>query len=109
MQSNPVELPTGRWFYRRWQVDSVKGHTAVELSFSFVPGFSEYSIHVRGSLAAATVDFERNTYTLHRHTPQDQDFDSYAMVAEPGEEPQTAGAPHLVELRGLEAASLPAR
>jgi predicted dehydrogenase/nucleoside-diphosphate-sugar epimerase len=79
-QSNPVELPTGRRFYRRWQVDLVKGKTAVELSFSFVPGFSEYKVHLRGSLAAATVDFERNTYTLHRHTPQDQDFDSYAMV-----------------------------
>jgi len=79
-QSNPVELPTGRRFYRRWQVDLVKGQTAVELSFSFVPGFSEYRIHVRGSLAAATVDFELNTYTLHQHTPQDQDFDAYAMV-----------------------------
>ncbi len=77
--SNPIELPTGRKFYRRWQVNAYKGKAAVELRFSFVPGFGEYTIHVRGSLAAATVDFERNTYTLDEHRPCDPDFDSYEM------------------------------
>jgi predicted dehydrogenase/nucleoside-diphosphate-sugar epimerase len=77
--SNPIELPTGRRFYRRWQVNALKGRTAVELRFSYVPGFGEYTIHVRGSLAAATVDFERNTYTLDEHRPCDPDFDSYEM------------------------------
>ena len=52
----------------------------VTLSFSFAPGFSEHTIHVRGSLAAATVDFERNTYLLHRHTPAGLDFDRYHMT-----------------------------
>jgi predicted dehydrogenase/nucleoside-diphosphate-sugar epimerase len=78
--SNSVELPTGVRFYRRWRVNATKGQTAVELRFSFVPGFAEYTIHVRGSLAAATVDFERNTYTLHEHRPSDPDFENYAMV-----------------------------
>jgi nucleoside-diphosphate-sugar epimerase/predicted dehydrogenase len=78
--SNLIELPTGKSFYRRWQVDAIKGRTAVELRFSFVPGFSEYSIHVRGSLASATVDFERNTYTLDEHRPTDPDFENYAML-----------------------------
>jgi nucleoside-diphosphate-sugar epimerase/predicted dehydrogenase len=78
--SNAIELPTGSPFYRRWQVNAYKERTAIELRFSFVPGFAEYSIHVRGSLASATVDFERNTYTLEEHFPCDQDFDSYAMV-----------------------------
>jgi nucleoside-diphosphate-sugar epimerase len=77
--TNPIELPTGRKFYRRWQVNALKGQTAVELRFSFVPGFGEYTIHVRGSLAAATVDFERNTYTVDEHRPCDPDFDSYEM------------------------------
>jgi predicted dehydrogenase/nucleoside-diphosphate-sugar epimerase len=80
--TNPIELPTGQRFYRRWQVNGYKGQTAVELRFSFVPGFGEYTIHVRGSLAAATVDFERNTYTLDEHLPRDPDFDSYAMIAD---------------------------
>jgi predicted dehydrogenase/nucleoside-diphosphate-sugar epimerase len=78
---NPIELPAGGHFYRRWQVSGRKGQTAVELRFSFVPGFSEYTIHVSGSLAAATVDLERNTYALHRHRPLGPEFDTYAMVA----------------------------
>jgi predicted dehydrogenase/nucleoside-diphosphate-sugar epimerase len=79
--TNPAELPTGVKFYRRWQVNALKGPNAVELRFSFFPGFGEYTIHVRGSLAAATVDIERNTYTLDEHRPSDPDFDSYAMIA----------------------------
>jgi nucleoside-diphosphate-sugar epimerase len=58
----------------------LNGRTAVELRFSFVPGFSEYTIHVRGSLASATVDFERNTYTKDEHRPEDPDFENYSML-----------------------------
>lgn len=79
---NPLDLPTGQKFYRRWQIDAQKGPTAVDLRLSFVPGFAEYTIHVRGSLAAATVDFERSTHTLQRHQPRDEDFERYAMVRE---------------------------
>jgi predicted dehydrogenase/nucleoside-diphosphate-sugar epimerase len=78
--ANATELPTGKKFYQRWQVNARMGRTAIELRFSFVPGFAEYSIHVRGSLAAATVDFERTTYTLHEHRPSDPDFENYAML-----------------------------
>lgn len=77
--TNPIELPTGVSFFRRWEVHAFAGRTAVELRFSFVPGFSEYTTHVRGSLAAATVDFERNTYTIDRHRPSDPDFEKYAI------------------------------
>ena len=49
------------------------------LNFSFAPGFSEHTIHVRGSLASATLDFERNTYHLHHHTSAGLDFDRYHM------------------------------
>lgn len=79
---NPLDLPTGQKFYRRWLIDVQKGTTAVDLRLSFVPGFAEYAIHVRGSLGAATVDFERNTFVLQRHRPQDEDFERYAMVCE---------------------------
>jgi len=78
--SNAMVLPTGTKFYRRWQVNGLKGRTAVELRFSFVPAFSEYTIHVRGSLAAATVDFERNTYVLDEHRPSDPDFENHAIL-----------------------------
>ena len=58
----------------------VNRHTGVTLNFSFASGFTEHSIHIRGSLASATADFERNTYVLHRHTPFGLDFDRHQMV-----------------------------
>ena len=78
--SNPVLLPTGKMFYRRWQVNALAGSTAVDLRFSFVPGFSEFTIHARGALASATVDFDRNTYTLDEHRPADPDFETHSIV-----------------------------
>lgn len=78
--TNATELATGKAFYRRWQVSGLRGRTAVELRFSFVPGFSEYRIHARGSLASATVDFERNTFTLDKHVATDPDFENHAIL-----------------------------
>ncbi len=79
--SNAIKLPTGVNFYRRWQVTAAMGPAAIDLRCSFVPGFGEYSVHVRGSLAAATADIERNAYTLDRYRPADPDFENYAMLA----------------------------
>jgi len=78
--TNPLDLPNGSRFFRRWRVEAGPGSVGVTLSFSFATGFSEHTIHVRGSLAAATVDFERNTYLLHRHTPAGLDFDRHHMT-----------------------------
>jgi predicted dehydrogenase/nucleoside-diphosphate-sugar epimerase len=78
--TNSMDLPGGSRFFRRWHVEAGSGSVGVTLSFSFAPGFSEHMIHVRGSLGAATVDFERNTYLLHRHTPSGLDFDRYHMT-----------------------------
>lgn len=80
LPTNGVNLANGRRFYRRWQVDALAGATAVELRFSFVPGFSEYKFEARGTLAAAAVDFERNTYSLDEHRPADPDFETRAIV-----------------------------
>jgi nucleoside-diphosphate-sugar epimerase/predicted dehydrogenase len=77
---NPVNLPGGCRFYRRWQVDAGTGSTAVTLEISFAPGFDEQLIHIRGSLASATADFERNTYTIHRHTKYGLDYDRFRMI-----------------------------
>lgn len=78
--TNAVDLPGGHRFFRRWRVEAGGGPVAASLGFSFAPGFSEHTIHVRGSLSAATVDFERDTYVLHRHTPYGMDFDRYHMT-----------------------------
>ncbi|MGA2496502.1 MAG: NAD-dependent epimerase/dehydratase family protein [Tepidisphaeraceae bacterium] len=89
--SNPVELPTGVPFYRRWQVDAFAGKTAATLRWSFVPGFAEHTIHVRGRLGSAIADLERNTYSLRRHTPKDDDLDRYAMIRDEAKSLRTQG------------------
>ena len=78
--SRPIDLPTGARFFRRWRAYAEVGPTAVELRLGFGPGFTEHHVHVRGHLAAATVDFERNTYVLQRHAPLEIDFDRLAMT-----------------------------
>ena len=72
--TNRLDLSSGAKFFRRWHVQAGAEPVGVMLNFSFAAGFSEHTIHVRGSLAAATVDFERNTYLLHRHTPAGTGF-----------------------------------
>ena len=78
--SNRVSLPAGRKFYRRWNVQAGSGTVGVSLNFSFTPGFTEQVIHIRGTAASATVDFERNTYLVHQHTRHGLDFDRYRML-----------------------------
>jgi predicted dehydrogenase/nucleoside-diphosphate-sugar epimerase len=78
----PISLPNEKVCYRRWIVLATKGDVAAELVFSFLPGFSEHSIHVRGTLASATADFERYTYTLDRHTALSDDFDRFVMLSD---------------------------
>jgi nucleoside-diphosphate-sugar epimerase/predicted dehydrogenase len=79
---NPIQLPTGRSFYRRWQVSAAKGPAAISMECSLAPGFAEHNIHVRGPLAAATADIEHNTYALERYRAADPDFENYLIVAD---------------------------
>ncbi len=78
--SNRVMLQEDQAFHRRWSIEARAGLVAVTLHLSFSPGFAEQMIHVRGTLASATVDFERNTYLLHQHTRYGPDFDRYRMI-----------------------------
>ncbi|MFO0887969.1 MAG: NAD-dependent epimerase/dehydratase family protein [Isosphaeraceae bacterium] len=78
--SNRVTLPLGQDFYRHWSVVAEAGAATALLNLSFAPGFTEQVVHVRGSLASATADLERDTYVLHQHTPHGLDFDRYAMI-----------------------------
>lgn len=84
-RENPILLPTGRTFFRRWRADLSRGRTAVHLRFSFVPGFTEHRVEVRGLFGSASADLERNTYTLRRHEPLDDDFDRHAIVRQEAE------------------------
>jgi nucleoside-diphosphate-sugar epimerase/predicted dehydrogenase len=75
-----VELPGGLEFYRRWEIRGWKGNTSIRLRFSFIDGYPEHYIHVRGTNGVARVDFENNTYTCQEHTPYLIDIDRFANV-----------------------------
>lgn len=75
-----VDLPRGLEFYRRWEIRGWKGNTSIRLRFSFIDGYSEHYIHVRGTNGVGHVDFENNTYTRQEHTPYPLDVDRYLNV-----------------------------
>jgi nucleoside-diphosphate-sugar epimerase/predicted dehydrogenase len=75
-----LELPGALEFYRRWEIRGWKNNTSIRLRFSFIDGYPEHYIHVRGTNAVALVDFENNTYVLQEHTPYLLDIDRYAGV-----------------------------
>jgi nucleoside-diphosphate-sugar epimerase/predicted dehydrogenase len=78
-----VVLPTGKDFFRKWDVHGTVGEVSVRLRFSFIDGYPEHYIHVRGSNAVAHVDFEHNTYTIEEHTPYLLDADRLLNVLKP--------------------------
>jgi nucleoside-diphosphate-sugar epimerase/predicted dehydrogenase len=78
-----VELPRGLEFYRRWDIQARKGNVAVRIRFSFVEGYPEHYIHVRGSHGTGVVDFERNLYTHRSHQPYMLDLDRFANTWNP--------------------------
>lgn len=82
--SDAVDLPTGARFYRRWQADLDAGPARISLEMAFGPGFGEHGVHVRGTLGAAAVDFEQQTYVLKQHTPSDPDIDRYRATKAEG-------------------------
>ena len=72
-----ADLPRGLQFYQRWEIIGNKGGTTIRLRFSFVEGYPEHYILIRGSQAIAKVDFEKNVYTCQEHTPYMQDVDHF--------------------------------
>jgi nucleoside-diphosphate-sugar epimerase/predicted dehydrogenase len=77
---DPVTLPSGFRFFRRWEIMGWAGTTSVRIRFSFIDGYPEHYIHVRGSVASARADFERSTYVVHGHSPHLLDVDRYIDV-----------------------------
>jgi nucleoside-diphosphate-sugar epimerase/predicted dehydrogenase len=78
---DPFTLPTGGIFYRRWEILAWVGVTTVRIRLSFVPGYPEHYVHVRGWSGAGHVDFEKNTYVREEHTPHLLDIDRFANVS----------------------------
>jgi nucleoside-diphosphate-sugar epimerase/predicted dehydrogenase len=81
-----VVLPTGTAFYRKWDVNGSVGDTSLRLRFSFIDGYPEHYIHVRGTNAVAHVDFEHNTYVVQEHSPYLLDADHLINVLKPAKD-----------------------
>jgi nucleoside-diphosphate-sugar epimerase/predicted dehydrogenase len=81
-----VVLPTGKDFYRKWDVTGTVGVVSVRLRFSFIDGYPEHYIHVRGTNAVAHVDFEHNTYVVQEHSPYLLDADHLINVLKPAKD-----------------------
>lgn len=75
-----IELPRGLEFYRKWEVQGWQGNTSIRLRFSFIEGYSEHYVQVRGSNASAFVDFENNLYVCEAHTPNMLDVDRFLRI-----------------------------
>lgn len=81
LASNPAALANGSAFFRRWQIRGSAADSAFDILMSFVPGYTQHYIHVRGSMASATVDFERNSYVRHHHRPGQFDLERFKSTA----------------------------
>jgi nucleoside-diphosphate-sugar epimerase/predicted dehydrogenase len=79
-----MTLPSGKPFFRRWNIRADVGQTAVDLQFSLGAGFTEHRIHARGLIGSATADFEAGTYVHRRHAPLPDDFDRWQMTRNEG-------------------------
>jgi nucleoside-diphosphate-sugar epimerase/predicted dehydrogenase len=75
-----VRVPGGRSFYRQWEVVGSKARSSMRLRFSFIDGYTEHTLHIRGSSGSAIVDFELNTYVRHEHSQDLLDFDRFASA-----------------------------
>ncbi len=78
--ADPVELPTGAAFYRRWHLCIWCGQTPVDLHFSFAPGHARRTIQVCGDFGAVTADLERNTCLVQRSGRRAQDLGKYETL-----------------------------
>ncbi len=78
-----VTMPRGLAFYRRWEIQGRRGNVALRLRFSFIDGYPEHYISVRGTHGSAIVDFERNLYQFRAHTPYMLDLDRLANTLNP--------------------------
>ena len=74
---DPVTLPGGHLFYRRWEIHGYRRKTHVRILLSFIDSFSQYYIDIHGKNGHAHVKFGRNTYTCYDHSHEQLDLDCF--------------------------------
>jgi nucleoside-diphosphate-sugar epimerase/predicted dehydrogenase len=78
-----VALPKGKEFYRKWDIRGRKDNTTVRMRFSFIDGYPEHYVRVRGSHGTAVVDFDRNIYQLFQASGDILDVDRLSNTWRP--------------------------
>ncbi|MCA8964175.1 MAG: Gfo/Idh/MocA family oxidoreductase [Planctomycetes bacterium] len=78
-----IDLPRSRSF-RRWQATVDVGSIRVDLDWSLVPGVVQHRIDVRGSQGNASVDLDRNIFTIEQPSDRAPDFDNAAILRSQG-------------------------
>ena len=73
--AHPLELPGRQRVFRHWNAIGARGSTSVALNISVTPGQPDRSVHLRGSAAAAHLDFERDLYWLEQVRSNSAIFD----------------------------------
>ncbi|MEL6189795.1 MAG: NAD-dependent epimerase/dehydratase family protein, partial [Myxococcota bacterium] len=78
--SDPMTLPTGVTFYKRWNLRFRRGGTQCDVYLNFVVGgYEEHEVRVRGTMGRGRVDMERNTYVLEQHDALSIDIDNLVL------------------------------
>jgi len=72
-----VNLPGGAKVFRRWHAHTTTGRISADININLGPGLSQRTIHVRGLLGSATVDFDANTCVLDQGSALGIDLDRY--------------------------------
>lgn len=75
--SHGVELPGQQHVFRHWNAVGSRGGSSVSLNLSVAPGQPDRSVHVRGSGAAAHLDFERDLYWREQVRSNSAIFDPF--------------------------------
>lgn len=76
-----IGMPRGLRGYKRWEIRGWHGNTSVRIRFSFMKGYPEHYLHVRGTSGVAHVDFENNLHTLSQHTPHQEEVERFMNVS----------------------------
>lgn len=77
---DPMTLPTGITFFRRFNIRYRRDGTQCDVYLSFVVGgFHEHEVRARGAMGRARVDLERNVYVREQHGGLPIDLDSLAL------------------------------
>ena len=68
-------LPSGKVFYRRWQINAQLGSTFVQLDTAFDQGYEQHFVEVEGLFGVARADIENDIFTLDQNTGRAYDVE----------------------------------